>query len=81
VINGRDGTVSVIDTTTNKVVGSPIAVGTNPLQVAITPDGTLALVVNYGSNSVSVVNTANNTVAATVAVGVGSLGVAATPDG
>jgi YVTN family beta-propeller protein len=40
VANGNDNTVSVIDTATNTVVGSPIAVGSGPIGVAVTPDGT-----------------------------------------
>jgi YVTN family beta-propeller protein len=40
-----------------------------------------AYVPNFGSNTVSVINTASNTVAATIAVGNGPFGVAATPDG
>src|SRR5262249_11018448 len=38
VTNENANTVSVIDTATNMVVGSPIAVGNNPLGVAVTPD-------------------------------------------
>jgi YVTN family beta-propeller protein len=39
ITNYLDGTVSVIDTETNKVVGSPIVVGSGPFGVAVTPDG------------------------------------------
>ena len=55
-------TVSVIDTATNQVVGSPITVGANPLGVAVTPDGAKVYVANAGSNTVSVIDTATNQV-------------------
>ncbi|MEU6067463.1 hypothetical protein ABZ864_23995 [Streptomyces sp. NPDC047082] len=35
VTNARDDTVSVIDTRTNQVIGTPISVGNNPIGVAI----------------------------------------------
>jgi len=48
--SGNPGnTVSVIDTATNTVVGSPITVGTGPIGVAVTPDGSKVYVANYGA--------------------------------
>jgi YVTN family beta-propeller protein len=38
VANRNSGTVSVIDTATNTVVGSPIPVGGLPMGVAVIPD-------------------------------------------
>ncbi|MCV7178682.1 Ig-like domain-containing protein [Mycolicibacterium sphagni] len=46
-----------------------ISVGTNPEELAITPDGGHLYVTNYASNSVSVISTATNTVTATITVG------------
>jgi YVTN family beta-propeller protein len=60
--------VAVIDTTSNGVA-TTVSVGTNPLGVAITPDGARAYVTNRGSNDVWVIDTASNLVATTVAVG------------
>jgi YVTN family beta-propeller protein len=57
-------TVSVIDTATNTVVGSPIPVGSIPLAVAATPDGSKVYVTNSASNSISAIATAANTVRA-----------------
>jgi len=71
--------VSVIDTGSNAVVGTPIPAGISPGPVAITPDGKDAYVA-AGSN-VSVIDTATNTVVATVPVGLNPSGVAVTPDG
>ena len=60
--------------------GSPIPVGTNPVGVAITPDGKHAYVANVNSNNVSVIDTATNTVVGTpIPVVNGPEGVAVTP--
>ena len=55
VSNGRAGTVSVIDTGTNKVVAT-VEVGKRPWNMAITPDGAKLYVANGRSNSVSVID-------------------------
>ena len=73
--------VTVIDTTTNKVV-TTIDVGLAPAGVAVTPDGSKVYVANEAVNgTVSVIDTATNTVSATVAVGRHPVGVAVKPDG
>ena len=59
VTNGMSNNVSVIDTSTNKVVTS-VPVGSGPDGIAITPDGSYAYVANSGSNNVSVINTSTN---------------------
>jgi YVTN family beta-propeller protein len=75
-------TVSVIDTATNTVVGTPIPVGKFPIRVAITPDGKHAYVTNAMDNNVSVIATASNTVVGPpIMVGANPIGVAVTPDG
>ena len=77
-----DGTVSVIATATNTVIGSPIAVGSFSEGVAVTPDGSKVYVTNEGSGTVSVIATASNTVIGSpIAVGSDPFGVAVTPDG
>ena len=54
--NGINGTVSVISTSTNKVVKTiPIAINDTPVGIAITPNGDYAYVVN--NDSVSVIRT------------------------
>ena len=52
VSNSGDGTMDVIDTGTNTVIGSPVPVGTAPDAVAITPDQTTVLVTDEGDNTV-----------------------------
>jgi len=65
--NEFSGNVSVIDTSTNRVVATA-TVGSAPYGVAITPDGTRVYVANTLSNNVSVIDTSTDTVVATVAV-------------
>jgi YVTN family beta-propeller protein len=71
--------VTVVDTASDTVVGS-IGVGRLPYGVAITPAGRRAYVTNFGSNTVSVVDTASGTVVGPpIAVGSRPVGVAVTP--
>jgi large repetitive protein len=82
VANFGGGSVSVIDTSTNTVIGLPITVGSNPYGVAITPDGARAYVTNEGGTTVSVIDTSTNTVIGSpITVGSHPHGVAITPDG
>ena len=80
VTNSGDGTVSVIDTVSNKVL-TTIAVGQEPIAVAVAPDRDRAYIANYRSNSVSVIDTTTNTVLDTIPVGVLPRDLAVTPDG
>ena len=83
--------VAVIDATTNNQLDvkpstpntvDSITVGANPQSITISPDGTRAYVTNYGSNSVSVINTATNTVDGTaISVGTKPVGVSLSRDG
>jgi YVTN family beta-propeller protein len=73
--------VTVLNTATNGVSGSPItSVGDGP--VAISPDGSKAYVVNGGSTSISVINTATNTLGTPISDG-GNFprALAVSPDG
>jgi YVTN family beta-propeller protein len=62
IANGGSNTVSVIDTETKTVVGSPLSVGSQPAGVAVTPDGKYAYVTNNGSNTISIIDIATNRV-------------------
>src|SRR5262249_57828663 len=78
-ITNRDAnTVSVIDTTSNTVAAT-IPVGSGPVGVAVSPDGSTVYVTNHGANTVSVIDPTSNTVAATIPVGISPLGVAGAP--
>jgi large repetitive protein len=80
ICNAGSNTVSVINLKTNTLVGSPIAVGTFPWRVTISPDARFAYVSNRNSNNISVIRTSDNTVVATIAVGGQTSGIAVTPD-
>jgi YVTN family beta-propeller protein len=68
VANQNDGTVSVIDSTSNTLVPSttslpnPIVVGGAPSYLVVSTDNTRVYVVNKTGNSVSVINTSTNAV-------------------
>lgn len=67
VTNYYDGTVSVIDTTTNEVRAT-IAVGASPRSLAASPDGSSVYVLNQDDSTVSVIDTTTNQVTDTVTV-------------
>lgn len=67
-------------------VSATVAVGSTPVDVAVNPSGTRAYVANYGSNSVSVIDTASNAVSTTISgvssptgIAISSAGVGAVP--
>lgn len=62
-------------------VVATIAVGANPIAVAMSRDGTLAYVANLNSNSLSIIDTEIDQVVATVAAGPSPRDVETTPDG
>ncbi len=78
---GTDSVTVAATCVDGNTVTATIAVGSYPIGVAVSPDGTTAYITNYGSNSVSVINTATNTVTATIAVGSSPVGVAVSPHG
>ncbi len=71
--------VVVIDTSTDEVVGPPIAVGDAPVSIAVT--SSKAYVVNSQDESVSVITTSSDIVTDTITVGNAPSAVAVTPDG
>jgi len=79
VANFGSGNVTVIDTSTNKVIAT-VMVGSQPYGIAVTPDGAFAYVANCGGN-VFVIDTATNKVATKFPAGACPTGVAITPDG
>jgi YVTN family beta-propeller protein len=85
-VTNYDGTVSVVDTTTNTQVAKIVTGGPKhqPVGVAISPDGSLAYVAN-GKDTVSVFSTKTNTIIQTLTIdSVAESGphyVAVSPDG
>ena len=72
--------IYIIDVTTN-TIETPIAVGTQPTGIAITPDGTTAYVCIYSNGTVLPVTLATGTVGTAIAVGSNPWTIAITPDG
>jgi YVTN family beta-propeller protein len=56
VVNSGPGTVTVIDTRTNTVIGNPIQVGNSAFGIAYDPVNHRMYVTNGGDNTVSVIN-------------------------
>jgi YVTN family beta-propeller protein len=75
VTNSKDNNVTLIDTSNNTTVGSPISVGTYPAWVAVDSSTHKAYVVNSNSNNVSVVNLQTGVVVSTINVGDGPVRV------
>jgi YVTN family beta-propeller protein len=87
VANGNSGTISVISTATNTVV-STIQTPTDPIDIAITPDGKFAYVPEASAEApaqapadIAVINTETGEVVATIPTPSTPIGVAITPDG
>ena len=72
--------VAVIDLSTN-VFTTEIPVGTNPVALVATPDGTQLYCLNQGDSTVTVILPANNTVFTTISVGTNPVWGAASSDG
>jgi YVTN family beta-propeller protein len=79
VTSNNTASVSRIDPITNAVTAT-ITVGNGPRLVAVSPDGSSVWVSNYGSGTVSRINTTTN-VATSITVGSNPFGVAVSPDG
>ncbi|HEX2977891.1 MAG TPA: YncE family protein [Candidatus Babeliales bacterium] len=81
------GTMSIIDTTTNTVIGT-IPGFSGPFYIALTANGKFAYVTNFGSNNffpfgttVSVVDLTKNSIIVTIKVGIQPSGIAISPNG
>lgn len=81
VVNAGSNSVTPIDTATNTVSGGAIPVGSEPMSIAITPDGKTAYVVNEGSDNVTPIITQYNLAESPISVGSGPGVVAIAPDG
>ncbi|WP_158423499.1 YncE family protein [Mycobacterium sp. EPa45] len=79
VTNGSDGTVSLIDTATNKVI-STIAVGSSPAGIVFDPTGARFYVVN-ATGAVTAVSLPSNTVGVPITIGTDPLLIAVGPAG
>lgn len=80
VANEQAGTIEPVDLATGSI-GTPIAVGSQPVAIAITPDGATAYVADYGSSTIVPVKLATGTVRTPIALGDRPDAIAITPDG
>lgn len=64
--NWDDSTVSVIDTATNQIVGSPIPVGGQPQTMAVAPNGKTLYVGSNEGEGLTVINTQSNQAVGTI---------------
>lgn len=81
VTDYRTASVRQMDCATNAPL-DPIPVGQQPFGIVASPDGEWLYVANYGSNTISVINTDSNITYYTAGVqGMGPIGVALSPDG
>ena len=71
ITNACSGTVTVVDTATDAVLGSPISVGNSPLAVVVNPTGTRVYVTNAGDATVSVIDATSSPPAAIATINVG----------
>ncbi|GAA1615841.1 YncE family protein [Catellatospora bangladeshensis] len=78
--DANNAKVVLIDPLTEQIAGA-IAVGDQPVAIALSPDGMRAYVACSGSNTVTVIDTASNTPLANVAVGIEPVSIAAARDG
>jgi YVTN family beta-propeller protein/autotransporter-associated beta strand protein len=80
ITNNVSGTLSVINTETQTVVGQPITVGVQPFGVAATPDGRFVYVTNVVNGTVSVISADTNLISSTIPVGTRPFGIATSSD-
>ena len=81
VVNGGSGTVTVVGPpSAGYPVLATVPVGTDPWGAAVSPNGQYVWVTNYGSGTVSVINTATYSVVATIIVGSNPTGLALSPN-
>lgn len=84
--SGFGTTISVVDLTTNTIIGAPITVGQAPASLAITPDGKFVYTINYvdgnpGTGTMSIIQTSTNTVVGSIPGFSGPFSIAITPNG
>lgn len=80
VANNADDTVSIINSTSNKVI-STVNVGHSPVNLVTSPSGTKLYVANYDDDTVSVINTVSRKAVATIPVGAGPYDLVVNPKG
>lgn len=80
-VNSNTASVSTIEGSTGRIVGLPIQTGTDPIAIAITPDGRRAYVANSTGESVTVIETGARIPIATIPLNGPAKGMAISADG
>lgn len=80
VADSQAGTITSVDLATG-ALGSPVQVGSDPVAIAITPDGTTAYVAVRDSSDIVPVNLLTGTALTPISLGDKPTGIAITPDG
>jgi YVTN family beta-propeller protein len=80
IANQKSNTVSVVDTSTNRIVAN-LPVESQPQSIAVHPSGSFVYLTNLYSNNVSVIDTVTNTIVMTILVGSYTTGIAVHPSG
>lgn len=86
IVNTENGTVTVIDTTQissglDDLIETTVTVGSEPRGITVDPYGDYVYVTNYGSDTLSIIDTGSYQVSTVEDVGTGPWGVLADPDG
>jgi YVTN family beta-propeller protein len=81
VANAQDGTISIVDLATKRVVQTLAADVRGANRLKFTPDGTLAFVSTLGGPDLTVLRVATRSVVKRVPVGHGAAGIQVQPDG
>ena len=79
--NAAGQSVSVIDPQTAATLAPPIPVGKAPFSIALSPDGSRAVVANFFSSNVSIIDTSTNRTIGTVPVRYEPGAIAIAPNG
>ena len=79
--NAGDGTVSIIETATSKVIRTVDVRTKHSNRLKFTPDGKLALISDPATGELVIVNTATRTISKMLEVGQGPGGILIVPDG
>jgi YVTN family beta-propeller protein len=81
VTNGESNSVTILDTTTNRVISTIEGVGGDPQQIVIHPEGKFAYVPGFDTANVHVVDLVGKRIIATIPVGDNPQSIAISPGG
>lgn len=80
VVSEQNGTIQQVDLTTG-AVGNTVAVGSQPVGLAVTPDGSTGYVADYGSSEIVPVNLTTGSLGTPIPLSDRPAAIAISPDG